>query len=155
MGDGCRLGSSEYQINGEKRNLDVLITGSLVGKGASSPLLFSFFSRDFHPSPVISVRLAGESQFARIFLNGQSHLDRVNRVNNNVGNGAHSDLPPLRFPRIYQSEKPGLKWVRREKNSIKARQVFTSPSSPLEGDYLLPDGIGSEETEFASASMDA
>lgn len=90
-------GSSEYQINGEKRNLDVLITGSLVGKGASSPLLFSFFSRDFHPSPVISVRLAGESQFARIFLNGQSHLDRVNRVNNNVGNGAHSDLPPL-FP---------------------------------------------------------
>lgn len=96
-GDGCRLGSSEYQINGEKRNLDVLITGTLVGKGASSPLLFSFFSRDFHPSPVISVRLAGESQFARIFLNGQSHLDRVNRVNNNVGNGAHSDLPPL-FP---------------------------------------------------------
>lgn len=59
------------------------------------------------------------------------------------------------FPRIYQSEKPGLKWVRREKNSIKPRQVFTSPSSPLEGDYLLPDGIGSEETEFASASMDA
>lgn len=49
VGDGCRLGSSEYQINGEKRNLDVLITGSLVGKGASSPLLFSF-------SPEIFIR---------------------------------------------------------------------------------------------------
>lgn len=108
MGDGCRLGSSEYQINSEKRNLDVLITGSLVGKGASSPLLFSFFSRDFHPSPVISVRLAGESQFARIFLNGQSHLDRVNRVNNNVGNGAHSDLPPL-FPADLPIWKTGIK----------------------------------------------
>lgn len=125
MGDECRLASSEYQINGERRNLDVLINGYLE----RGYLLFSF-SPYFHGNK--------RSQFARIFLNGQSHFDRVNRVNNNVGNRAHSDLPSLPpcFPRIYQSEKPGLKRVRREKNSIKPRQVFTSPSS-LEGDYLL------------------
>lgn len=29
MGDECRLASSEYQINGERRNLDVLINGYL------------------------------------------------------------------------------------------------------------------------------
>lgn len=54
------LVSSECQINGRRERPRRFNYWYLVGKGVSSVLLFSFFSEIF--TPVISVRLAGESR---------------------------------------------------------------------------------------------
>lgn len=72
----------------------------------------------------------------------------MNRVNNNVGSRAQfSDFTPV--SRGFANLKnPELKRARREKNSI-------NPLHPaVEGDYLLPDGIGSEEWNSPRVASD-